>query len=86
VRVTLFVIKELITKCFTFVFKEVGGFGLDELAGSRVLFFLREQMRDLRIQVFLRELVGVMAPSDFAGSVLIEILYCSEGGNVEQVA
>ena len=40
------------------------GCGLDELAGSRVLF-LREQVRDLRIQEFLREIVvGVAALSD----------------------
>ena len=40
------------------------GCGHDELAGSRVLF-LREQVRDLWVQEFLRELVvGVAAPSD----------------------
>ena len=43
------------------------GCGLGELAGSRV--FLREQVRDLRVQEFLREfVVGVAAPSDLAGS------------------
>ena len=44
-------------------------------------------MRDLRVQEFLRELiVGVAAPSDLAGSILIKILHCGEGGDVEQVA
>jgi len=62
------------------------GCGLDELAGSRVLF-LREQVRDLRVPELLRELVvGVAAPSDFAGSNIMEILYSSEGGDIEQVA
>jgi len=45
------------------------GCGLGKLAGSRVLFFL-EQVSDLRVQDFLRELVvGVAAPSDLAGSL-----------------
>ena len=62
------------------------GCGLDELAGSRVLF-LRKQVRDLRVQEFLKELiVGVTATSDLAGSILVKILHCGEGGNVEQVA
>ena len=44
-------------------------------------------MRDLRVQEFLRELiVGVAAPSDLAGSILVKILHCGEGRNVEQVA
>ena len=33
-----------------------------------------------------RVLVGVAAPSDLAGSILVEILYCGEGEDVEQVA
>ena len=38
----------------------------------RVLF-LREQVRDLRVQEFLREIVvGVAAPSDPVGSVYSE--------------
>jgi len=62
------------------------GCGLNELASSLVLF-LRKQVRDLQVQEFLRELiVGVAAPSDLAGSILVEILHCSEGGDVEQVA
>ena len=43
-------------------------------------------MRDLRVQEFLRELVvGVAAPSDLAGSIIVEILHNVEGGDVEQV-
>ena len=62
------------------------GCGLDELAGLCVLF-LREQVRDLRVKEFLRELiVGVAAPNDLAGSILVKILHCGEGKNVEQVA
>jgi len=62
------------------------GCGLGELAGSRVLF-LREQVRDLRVQEFLRELVvGVAAPSDLAGSIIVKILHSGEGGDLEQVA
>jgi len=44
-------------------------------------------VRDLRVQKFLRELVvGVAAPSDLTGSIIVEILHSGEGGNVEQVA
>ena len=44
-------------------------------------------MRGLRVQEFLRELVvGVAAPSDIAGSFLVEIHHSGEGGDVEQVA
>ena len=51
----------------------------------RVLF-LWEQVRDLRVQEFLRELViSVAAPSDLAGSILVKILYSVKGGDVEQV-
>jgi len=54
--------------------------------GSRCLLFLREQVRDLWVQEFLRELVvGVAAPSDLAGLIIIEILHCDEDGDVEQV-
>ena len=50
----------------------------------RVLF-LQEQVRNLRVQEFLRELViGVAASSDLAGSILVEILYSFEGGDIEQ--
>jgi len=53
---------------FHYVFGGVRGCGLGELVGSYCVFFLREQVRDLRIQEFLRELVvGVAAPSDLAG-------------------
>ena len=52
----------------------------------RVLF-LWEQVRDLRIQEFLRELVvGVAAPSDHVGSILVEIPHSVEGGDVEKCA
>jgi len=47
---------------------------LGKLASSRVLF-LREEVRDLRVQEFLRELVvGVAATSGLARSFLVEIL------------
>ena len=63
------------------------GCGLGELAGSYCVLFLREQVRDLQVQEFLRDLVvGVAALSDLAGSIIVKILYCDEGGNVEQVA
>ena len=42
--------QEVIIKYFTFVFEEVGGCGLGELVGLCVLLFLREQVRDLRVQ------------------------------------
>ena len=48
--------------------------------------FLREQVRNLRVQEFLRELViGVEVPSDLAGSIIVEILHSGEGRDVEQV-
>ena len=50
------------------------------------MLFLREQVRDLRVLEFLKELVvGVAAPSDLAGSILVKILHSVEGGDVEQV-
>ena len=52
----------------------------------RVLL-LWEQVRDLRVQEFLRELVvGVEAPSDLVGSITVKILHSVEGEDVEQVA
>ena len=61
------------------------GCSLGKLVSSRVLF-LREQMRDLRVHEFLRELVvGIAAPGDLAGLFLVEILHCGEGENVKQV-
>ena len=51
----------------------------------RVLF-LREQVSDLRVQEFLRELiVSVVAPSDLARLIIVKILHSVEGGDVEQV-
>ena len=77
--------QEVITKCSTFVFEAVGGCGLGELAGSRVLF-LRKQVRDLRVQEFLRELViRVAAPSDLAVSFIVKILHSGEDRDVKQL-
>ena len=68
------------------IWRSYRGCGLSDLAGSRLLF-LREQVRDLLVQKFLRELVAsVAAPSDLAGSIIVKILYSSEGGDIEQVA
>ena len=82
----VFVGDQEITKCSTpCIGRSCRGYGLGKLAGSCVLF-LRKQVRDLRVQEFLRELVvGVAAPSDLAGSILVEILHSVEGGDVEQV-
>jgi len=67
------------------IWRSCRGCGLGELAGSCVLF-LQGQVRDLRVQELLRELVvGVAAPSDLARSIIVEILHSVEGGNVEQV-
>jgi len=61
------------------------GCGLGELAGLLV-FFLREQMSNLPVQEFLRELiVGVATPSELAGSILVKILHYGKGENIEQV-
>ena len=50
------------------------------------MLLLREQERDLRVQEFLRELiVGVAVLNDLAGSIIVEIFHCGEGGDVEQV-
>ena len=60
----------MITKCSTFIFGGVIGCGLDELAGSCRSLFLWEQVRDLRVQEFLKEIiVGVAALSNLAGSL-----------------
>jgi len=77
----------VITSVPTFVIlRSCKGYGLGKLVSSRVLF-LQEQVRDLRIQEFLRELIiGIAVPSDLAGSFLVEILCCGEGRDVEQVA
>ena len=72
---------------FKFVFGRVGGCGLSELAGSCCVLFLQEQVRDLRVQKFLRELiVGTVVPSDLAGSFIVKIFYYGEGGDLEKVA
>ena len=52
----------------------------------RIVLFLQEQVRDLRLHDFLRELVvSVTTQSDLAGSILVKILHSVEGGDVEQV-
>jgi len=48
------------------------------------VLFLREQVRDFRVQEFLRELVvSVATPSDLAGSILLKIIHSVEGRAVE---
>jgi len=54
--------------------------------GFACALFLQEQVRDLLVQELLRKLIGVAVSSDLAGSILVEIFHCGEGGNVEQVA
>ena len=62
------------------------GCSLGELAGLRVLF-LQEQVRDLRVQEFLWELiVGVAALSNLKRSIPVKILHGVEGGDIEKVA
>ena len=47
------------------------------------MLFLWEQVRDLRVQEFLKNLVvGVAALGGLAGSSLVEILHSGEGGDV----
>ena len=59
--------------------------GLGKLVCLHVLF-LQEQVRDLRVQEFSRELVvGVAEPGDLAGLIIVIILHTVEGGDVEQV-
>ena len=61
------------------------GFSLGE-HGSSCVLFLQEQVRDLQVQEFLRELVvSVAAPSDLAGSIIVKIFH-SDNWDVEQVA
>jgi len=67
--------------CHTIVIWGVRSCGLSELAGSYCILFLREQVRDLRVQEFLRELVvGVVAPSNLAGSFLVETFIAVKAG------
>jgi len=72
----------------TIVIGGVGGRGLRKLAGSCCVLFLQEQVRDLWVQEFLRDLVvSVATPSVLTGLIfLVEILHCGLGGNVKQVA
>ena len=67
------------------IWRSCRGCGLGELVDSGVLF-LREQVRNLRVQEFFRELVvGVTALRDFAGSIIVKILHSVEGEDVPQV-
>ena len=78
--------QEVITKFSSLYWGRVGGCSLGKLAGSCCVLFLQEQVSDLRVQEFLKELViGFAAPSDFAGSIMVKILHSGEGGDVEQV-
>ena len=75
----------MITSIPPLVLRSCRSYDLGELADSRVLF-LREQVSDLRVQEFLWELVvGVVALSDLARSILVEILHSVEGGDIEKV-
>ena len=69
VREFTFMIKRSDHKCSTFVFGGVVEVAVSASLWVRVLF-LREKVKDLRVQEFLRELiVGVAAPSDLQGSL-----------------
>jgi len=78
--------REVITKCSTFVFGGVVVVAATTNLWARAVLFLREQVRGLRVQEFLRELVvGVAAPGDLAGLIIVEILHSVEGRDIEQV-
>ena len=52
--------------------------------GSHCVLFLWEQVRDLRVEEFLMELVvGIAAPSDLARSFIVEILYSGKGREIK---
>jgi len=51
-----------------------------------VLKFFLEWVRDLQGQELLRELIGIVAPIDLTGLVIVEIFHCSEGEDIEKVA
>ena len=77
--------REEITKCSNhYIWRSCRGCGLGELVGSCVLF-LREQVRDLRVQEFLREIVQVLRHRVICRIVIVEILHSIEGGDGEQV-
>ena len=50
--------------------------------GSCIVIFAGT-IKDLWVQEFLKKLVKL---SDLAGSSLVKIIYCGEGGDVDQVA
>ena len=76
-----FVIKRSDHNCSTPLYLRCcRGCGFDELTGSRVLF-LWEQVRDLLVQEFFRELVvSVAALSDLAGSIIVETFIVLKAG------
>ena len=50
------------------------------------MLFLREQIRDLPVQEFLRELVvGVAAPSDIVGLFLVETFIAKKAGSSSNI-
>ena len=50
------------------------------------VLFLWEQMRDLQVQEFLRELVvAIASPINLARLIIVEIFHSVEGGDVEEV-
>ena len=68
-------------KCSALVLESCRGCSLGKPAGSSCVLFLREQVRDLRVQEFLRELVvGVVASSDLAGSIIAESFVMVKAG------
>jgi len=78
--------REVITKCSTFVFGGVVVVAATTNLWARAVLFLREQVRGLRVQEFLRELVvGVAVPGDLTGLIIVEILHSVEGRDIEQV-
>ena len=53
----------------------------------RVVLFLRKQVRDMRVQELLKELIiGVATLRDLARSIIVKIHHSVEGGDIEQSA
>ena len=81
----IFVIKRSDHKCSTPLYWEVVEARHRQASVLGVLF-LQEQVRDLRVQEFLRELVvGVATPSDLGGSILVKIFHSVKDMDVNQV-
>ena len=77
--------REVITKYSTFIFG-----GVVEVAASTNLcvcavLLLQEQVRGLRVQE-LKLVVGVAAPSDLAGAILVEIFIVLKAGMYSKCA